>query len=258
MHLVVGFAIGGAGTTAAWRLAEAVESLTGRRVLVENRPGADGFLAADWVKKQQKAKSLYVMSSTSAARVPSDFGLVPVGIFATYDFVSVVRADAPPDIESYMAAAKTDRQLRLVGTAGAGSVARLVGLRLFEAHGISMDHVAYQGSSPAVTAVLGGEVPMAIVPRPDFRLKDELRVLASSGFGMPTSGWMGIYAPPETSAEEIGRLVTLLQLAAERAKAKLEESGFTKVWKSAEELAAVHSREFKEWAPVLDSLGIKF
>jgi tripartite-type tricarboxylate transporter receptor subunit TctC len=258
LNLIVGFAAGGTSSTAARILAESVESITGSTVIVENRLGSGGAIAAEWVRQQRGSKTLLFMSSTSTVKVPPSMGLVAIGAVAAYSFVVVARKDAPATLEAYMEAVRQSGRSQSVATAGAGSVAHLIGVRLFEEHGVPMVHVPFQGSSQAILAVLGGHVPLAVIPLPDFvPFREELRIIAESGWGIDVEGWIGIFAPPHTPQSEVARLADIFQRASERGRARLGDFGFRRLWLSGEELSAVHRREYSQWLPLLERLGIQ-
>jgi Tripartite tricarboxylate transporter family receptor len=186
IRLVVGFAAGGTSSTAARIFAEAVEHITRSSTIVENRPGAGGAVAADWVLRQKGTQTLLLMSSTSALS-----GLVPIGILATFPYVAVARKDSPAHLSEYMNEASREEKYRTVATAGAGSISHLIGTKLFNDYGVPMVHVPYQGSAPTILSVAGGHVALAIVPFPDFLpFQDTLRILARTGSGIETEGWV--------------------------------------------------------------------
>src|SRR5256885_84409 len=82
-------------------------------------------------------------------------------------------------------------------------------------------------SAPAILSVAGGHVALAIVPFPDFLpFQDTLRIVAQTGSGIGTEGWVGIFAPPETSSEEVARLSGIFRQASERSREKLRTVGF--------------------------------
>jgi tripartite-type tricarboxylate transporter receptor subunit TctC len=257
LTLVVGFAPGGTSSTAARIIAESLEGITGQSVLVENRPGASGAISAETVRQQKNSRTLLFMSSTSALSIPPDSGLVPVGIVAGYSYVVVARKDAPPTFEEYVKAARSDVAFRTVGTAGAGSVAHMIGERLFERHGLNMRHIPYKGSAPAIQDVLGAHIALAVTPVPDFvGFKDEMRVVAETGRGFETDGWVAIYAPPGTSAAEVQQLSALFEEASSRSGDALERMGFKPQWRTGDELLSVHRRQYRELFPVLARLGL--
>ncbi|MGL3210450.1 Bug family tripartite tricarboxylate transporter substrate binding protein [Bradyrhizobium sp. BR 1433] len=253
--LVVGFAAGGTSSTAARIIAEAAEQITGTSTIVENRPGAGGAIAADWVLRQKGARTLLFMSSTSSLRTSPQSELVPIGILATFSYVAATRNDAAAHLADYMKEASREEKYR---TAGAGSVPHLIATKLFNDYGVPMVHVPYQGSAPAILSVLGGHVAVAVVPFPDFLpFQDSLRILAQTGSGIVTEGWVGILAPPETSAEEVARLSEIFRQASERSQEKLQTLGFKHAWRSGVEARAMHEKDHAQWAPVLKVLGIQ-
>jgi tripartite-type tricarboxylate transporter receptor subunit TctC len=183
--LVVGFAAGGTSSTAARIFAESVEQITRSSTVVENRPGAGGAIAADWVLRQKGTQTLLFMSSTSSLKTSPQSGLVPIGVLATFSYVAVTKRDSPGSLAVYMNGASREEKYRTVATAGAGSIPHLIGAKLFSDYGVPMVHVPYQGSAPAILSVAGGHVAVAIVPFPDFiPFQDSLRILAQTGSGL--------------------------------------------------------------------------
>lgn len=255
--LVVGFAAGGTSSTAARIFAESVEQITGSSTVVENRPGAGGAIAADWVLRQKGTQTLLFMSSTSSLKTPPQSGLVPIGVLATFSYVAVTKRESPANLAEYMNGASREEKYRTVATAGAGSIPHLIGAKLFSDYGVPMVHVPYQGSAPAILSVAGGHVALAIVPFPDFLpFQDSLRILAQTGSGIETEGWVGIFAPPETSSEVVARLSEIFRQASQRSREKLRTVGFGQVWRSGTEVRAMHEKDYVQWQPILKVLGL--
>jgi len=256
MTLVVGFAPGGTSSVAARFIAHAIEEFAEMTVVIENKPGAGGELAADWVKRQKDNQTLLFMSSTSVLKVSPD-GLVPIGMLATFSYVAVPRSDAPKTLIEYMTATKRNDSLRSVATAGAGSVSHLIGEKLFQQNGVKMEHIPFQGSAPAISAVAGKHVGMAIVPLPDFvPFRDKLDVIAETGSGIETEGWIGILAPSGITPEKVANLTTLFQRSSKETAGQLGQFGLRSTWRSAEELQKIHAREYAEGRATFKLLGI--
>jgi tripartite-type tricarboxylate transporter receptor subunit TctC len=256
--LVVGFAAGGTSSTAARIVADSVEQITQMSTVVENRPGAGGAIAADWVSRRKGTQTLLLMSSTSSLKTSPQLGLVPIGIVATFSYVAVTRRESPAQLYEYMNKASHEEIFRTVATAGAGSIPHLIGTKLFNDYGVPMVHVPYQGSAPAILSVAGGHVALGIVPFPDFLpFQDTLRILARTGNGIETEGWLGIFAPPETSSEEIVRLSGIFRQASLRSQQKLQNVGFEQTWRSGPEARAMHETEYAQWRPTIEVLGLQ-
>ena len=164
-------------------------------------------------------------------------------------------------LSEYFRAARLNPTLRLVATPGAGSFPHLIGSRLFRENGLGMDHVPYDGGNPAMTALLGGHVGVAIVPYPDFipyEQSGKVQLIARSGSGIVAQGWLGIFAPKGISQEEIGRLAATFRLASDACRNTFPTLGLQQVWAPAHELQALHKRSYELWKPELDLLGIRF
>ena len=256
--LVVGFAAGGTSSAAARIVAESVEQITQISTVVENRPGAGGAIAADWVLRQKGGQTLLFMSSTSSLKISPQLGLVPIGVLATFSYVAVTRKDSPTQLAAYMKAASREEKYRTIATAGAGSIPHLIGIKFFNDFRVPMVHVPYQGSAPAILSVTGGHVALAIVPFPDFLpFQDTLRILARTGSGIEAEGWLGIFAPPETSSEEIVRLSEIFRQASERSRQKLQNIGFEQTWRSGSEARAMHEKDHAQWQSLVEELGLQ-
>lgn len=253
--LAVGFAPGGTSSTSCRALALAA----GSSFVVENLPGAGGKIAAEHILRRAGSDELLCMSSTSTLKVVPNSGLVPVGIFAEYDYVAVVRAGAPTTLAAYMAAAREPAgdSLRDVATAGGGSVPHLIGEMIFGEWGARMIHVAHSGSAQAILAVKTGAVAMAIVPYPDLvPFKDELRVVAITGDGIAVRGWMGIFAPPGTSPSEVVRLAGVFERAIPGAQKTFDTFGFKTGWREGPLLARRHQEDHDLLMPIAKRLKV--
>jgi tripartite-type tricarboxylate transporter receptor subunit TctC len=258
LTLVVGFASGGTSSTAARIIADSVGQIAGTTPVVENKPGAGGALAADFVRSQREGNALLFMSSTSTLNVPPGSDLLPIGIVARFTYVAAARKDAPASLAEYMSAARTDNRLLTIATAGAGSIAHLAGVKMFSDHGMTALHVPFRGSAPAILAVAGGHVALAVVPFPDFLpFVDKLRIIAETGSGLDSDGWMAVYAPPGTTPEQATRLSDLFRQASEKSIDRLETIGFRQAWLNPAQLRAMHRLDHEQWAPRAKMLGIQ-
>lgn len=257
--IVVGFAAGGTSSTIARYLADALERMTGSTFIVENRKGAGGLVAADYVKRQKPdGKTLMLMSSTSSLAIAPSPAFTYIALVARYKYAFVTGKQNPATLNAYFTAAKQHDALRNVATAGAGTTPHLVAAELFEAKGIPMVHIPFPGSAPAILSVAGEQVASAVVPYPDLISQmDSVRVLAQTGDGLDEGGWIGILAPAGVPAEEVERLQTLFRTASGLSKERLERLGFEQAWEPGSLLRSLHESEYERFMPLLARLGIQ-
>ncbi len=173
VKILVGFPGGSTPDMAARTLAEPLSRVLGQPVIVENRPGASGNIAADLVAKASDDHTLGVVINgnlTSAkllyAKLPYDPAkdFTPISLLTTAPLVLVAPMNQPSGSD-FFAAARNGGDKWNYGSVGNGSVGHL-GMELLKstAGNLAAVHVPYQGNPQVVTALLGGQIQMALVP----------------------------------------------------------------------------------------------
>jgi tripartite-type tricarboxylate transporter receptor subunit TctC len=173
VRILVGFPGGSTPDAAARTLAEPLSRALGQPVIIDNKPGASGNIAADQVAKATDDHTLGVVINgnlTSAKllypRLPYDPAkdFTPISLLTTAPLVLV----APPDLPSgreFFGAARAAGATWNYGSVGNGSVGHL-GMELLKSRAgdLKAVHVPYSGNPQVVTALLGGQIQMALVP----------------------------------------------------------------------------------------------
>lgn len=173
VRLLVGFPAGSTPDSSARALADGLTGVLGQPVIVENRPGASGNLAADLVAKSTDDHTLGVVINgnlTSAKMLNPQLGYDPardfsfLSLLTTAPLALVARADLP-DGAGFFTAAVQQADRWNYGSVGSGSVAHLGMEQLkLKVPGLRPVHVPYQGNPAVITALLGGHIHMALVP----------------------------------------------------------------------------------------------
>ncbi len=288
-RIISGFPPGGGVDSLARIFAERLSEALGRPVVVETRTGAAGVISAQALKASapdgntlmvapDSMISLYQHTvSKPAYDTLADF--IPVAHLGGYPIALAVGAASPAiDLKEYINRAKAAPANANYGTAGAGTTLHFIGLIIGQATGVGMTHVAYRGVAPALTDVIGGQVPAVILPLGTLlplANGGKLRILAHSGsrrsnaapnvptfkeLGYPTvevSGWFGLFAPARTPPEIIGRYNSIV-LQAERTAAtqeKLRALDLETREASPAELTALLKADYERWGPVVKASG---
>jgi len=173
VRIIVGFPGGSTPDMAARTLAEPLSRALGQPVVIENKPGASGNIAADQVAKATDDHTLGVVINgnlTSAKllypKLPYDPAkdFTPISLLATAPLVLVAPANEPGGADFFTAARQGGAQWNY-GSVGNGSVAHL-GMELLKSRvpGLTPVHVPFAGNPQVVTAMLGGQIQMALIP----------------------------------------------------------------------------------------------
>jgi tripartite-type tricarboxylate transporter receptor subunit TctC len=291
VKLVVPFAPGGQPDVVARSLAEPLSKALGQPVIVENRPGAGGNIAAEAVAKSAPdgltllfgTNGPLVVSPALYKDLPYDplVDLAPVTLVGTSpNLIAVNPSLGVATLAELIAKAKAEPGKLNFASVGKGSISQLSMELLNGAAGIQTVHIPYNGGAPAVTALIAGDVqllslnPTALIPQVEA---GKLRVLAQtslrrsplianvptvaeSGYpGFEAGVWMAVMAPARTPPEALRRLHAELAriIRSPGLKASLwDRQWIDPVGSTPEELGAVLRKERDQWSKAVRAAGI--
>ncbi|PZQ68609.1 MAG: receptor, partial [Variovorax paradoxus] len=173
IRLVVGFPGGSTPDIAARTIAEPLAKLLGQPVVVDNKPGASGNIAADTVAKATDDHTLGMVINGNLTSSKMLYPTLPYDPAKDFSYLSLI-ATAPlvliatndlPSGKAFLDAAKASGDRWNYGSVGVGSVGHL-GMELIKSRlpGLQAQHVPYAGNPQVVTAMVGGQIQMALVP----------------------------------------------------------------------------------------------
>ena len=288
--IIVGASPGGSTDVSARLLAEPLSKALGKPVVVENKPGASGNIAATQVARSKPdGHTLLMQYSGYHVGNPHLFDKIP---WKLEDFAPVAVVTFSPHIVAVHPDVKANDLKELVdlakakpgdikfGSAGNGSIQHLATELFAQMTGVKMTHVPYKGAAPAVTDVLGGRIELINTTPPSLiahvrsgKLKalaytsdkrhpmyNEIPTSAESGVpGYEVASWFGIMAPAKTPPEVIERLTTEIRKVVEsdEFKRKVEEQGGVAAFKGPDEFKALIDNEYDYWGKVIKTAGVK-
>jgi len=291
IKILVGFAAGGGTDVAARILAQKLTERLGQSVVVENRPGASGMIAAETVAKSAAdGYTLMMGSQTTLAVAPTLYRRFALD--AAWLFVGVANAGVSPlvlvvhpsvpaqSVGDLIAWAKTSPGTINFGSGGLGTTPHMAGELFSIQAGIKMVHVAYRGEAPAINDLLGGQLHLifANLSAVIGNVKaGSLRALAVTGeqrwFSLPDvptmieSGYPGfvsdtfnaLFAPAGTPPDIIAILVKASRAAMQRPEARdaARKAGFQIVASEPEQLAHRVAAEIQGVKELVARAGIK-
>lgn len=291
VRIVVGFAAGGSTDKLARVLGQRMGELLGQSVVIENRPGAAGNLAAEVVASAAPdGYTLFMTTLSSQAINPHIYSRLrfdpvksfePIALVAKYPLLLVVAPQIKVgSVQELVAYVQKSGQQSFFSSAGSGSPAHLAG-EMFKARtGGSLQHVPYKGGNPALLAVMANEaqfafetIPSAIGQTKGGKLKalavtsesrssaaPELPTLQEAGVpDFVVTSWAGLVAPAGTPPGVVDRLnqATVQALETPAVKAALVADGAEPAGGSRVEFARFMSQEFKSWGEVVRAAQVK-
>jgi tripartite-type tricarboxylate transporter receptor subunit TctC len=290
VRLVVGFPPGGSADTTARLLADKMKDTLGVPVLVENKPGAGGRIAAQMVKDAAPDGNT-VMVVPFAVMVVQPMVFKSIKYDTTKDFTPVGNATTFPlalaagpgtpakDMKELIAWFKANPGKANFGSPAAGSMPHFMGEMLADAAKMKLTHVAYQGGAPLVTNLLGGQIPIGFDTPAEFaeyHKSGKLRILALSGPqrnanfpGVPTFkeqgididalAWFGVFGPPAMPKATVDKLNAALQMALKNPDvvSRLAGLGLTTAPGSAEEMTQRLASDKAAWAGPIKNSGFQ-
>lgn len=290
LTIVVTYSPGGAADFVARVLAEKLAEPLGRPVLVDNKPGAGGRLAAGQVKNMAADGSvvmiglnaLIVQSLIYAGRnnfdLQTDFA--PIAKLVSLPLSVAVPASSPvKSIKDMVDSARANRNASY-GSSGSGTLGHLSGQRLAKAGGVELVHVPYKGGAPLMTDLLGGHVHASFDGLPEHiehhragRVRiighfsnerspfvPEVPTVAEQGFkGVNAEVWFGMFAPAKTPPEVVKRIQDAVAkvLRDPDVAARLSKKAAKPDYLPSAKFAEVVRQDFETWAPVIREAGVK-
>jgi len=286
---VVGFEPGGGTDTTARIIAPALSELLGQQVVVENRSGAGGDIAVDYVAHQAPDGYELVLANVGALAVnphilktPYDplKDLAPISMAVVFPNVLVVQPSLPiKSVKDYVAYAKQKPGVTYASS-GIGGAGHLAGELLKMMAKIDIVHVPYKGGGPAMQGFLGGQVDsffatpistasqirsgkaraIATTGAKRDPLMPDVPTVAEAGYaGYEALNWYGYLAPAKTPKDVIARLHRDIAKALANPKVVegLRKTGVEPVAMTPDEFGRYIKREYDTWGKVVKQAGIK-
>jgi len=290
VRLVVGFPGGSTPDLVARALAEPMSRALGQPVIVDNRPGASGNIAADVVAKatDQHTIGVLINGNMTIAKLlnpatPYDplTDLRPLSLICVAPLVLTAPADtSPADAKAFFAAGRAAGDRWSYGTPGLGTVGHLGMEVLKDRSGINPVHVPYMGNPQVVAAMLSGQIQLALLP-PGLAMPQiqtgKLRAIGITAnersplvpgcptleeagvHGMALEIWTAAAAPANLPAPIVAKLSALISEISRTVKVRevLLTDGYTAVGVPSEGLAERVKADTKLLGGIIASRGIK-
>jgi tripartite-type tricarboxylate transporter receptor subunit TctC len=289
IHVVVTVSAGGSIDTIARSIGEALAQKLGQPVIIENRPGANGNIAAAAVARS--APDGYTLMVTGGStlnlnpflyrELPFDpmKSFAPVSLTARTNFILVVHPKLGVDtVEAFVALAKAKPRTLNYGSAGSGSLIQIATELFNTVAGVETNHVPYKGLAPAVNDLLAGQIDfmfdsattinhiqagrlkaLAVIGPNRLPALPQIETLAEHGIkGVEVaSGWHGMFAPAGTPADVIARLNDALQpiLASADIKERIVALGAEPAASTPDELARILALDLERLGPIVKRTG---
>jgi tripartite-type tricarboxylate transporter receptor subunit TctC len=290
IKLVVPFTPGGGIDSIGRILGARLTEIWGQQVVIENRPGAGGNIASEFVARS--APDGYTMYITAAGLAVNRYlfesinydplaDFAPVTLICLFPNVLVVPNSSPlRSVGDLVAQAKGEPGKLTFASPGHGSSPHMSAELFKHMAKVNLTHVPYRGASPAYTDVIAGRVDctfavmasglplvrsgqlraLGVTTAARVATAPEIPTIAESGVpGYDTSSWFAFFVPAKTPPEIIAKMRTdtVAVLADPQIRAKLDALGVVVVGSTPEQLGAHLKAEMERWAPVIKAANIR-
>ncbi len=287
IKFIVAFPAGSATDQVARLVANQMTKQTGQPVVVDNRGGANGFIACELVAKAPAdGYTVLLTTGTTHSANPSLFKSLPydpVNDFAPVTslhfnvFIFVTSSNFPANsVQEFAKMAKANPQKYTFASANAPS---RIGGEMFQVmSGTKLVHIPYKGAPQALTDTMGGQVSVGwsdLSTAVPLVKAGKLKALAVTGQdrlailpGLPTmkeqgfpdyqlSNWVGAYLPAKTSPMMVSKLNALMHAAVNADRAALDANGGYVILQSPEEFAKLQANDAAMWSRVTKAAGME-
>ena len=288
LRIVVPYAAGGSSDRAARLVAEKLGARLGQAVVVENRTGAGGRLAAQQLRSANAQQNVLLLANPAIVVVAPlvfkdngydpDKDFQPVSQVSDYEFGLAVASAVPVKQLSHLLAwLRANPAQANFGVPATGSLPHFFALMTGEKANVPAQVVGYRGSAPLISDLIGGQIPVAFDTFDTLLPQHEggkLRILASSGAkrspfasSIPTyresgldlvaSGWNAFFAPAAMPRDQVRRLAEAIRavMADPDTQRKFIDAKMTPVASTSAQTEAMLKAYRAQWAPVVRKSG---
>jgi tripartite-type tricarboxylate transporter receptor subunit TctC len=288
LRIVVPYAAGGSSDRAARIVAEKLGQHLGQPVIVENKTGAGGRLAAQQLRSATANQNVLMLANPAimvvAPLVFKDNGydpdkdFQPVSQVSDYEFGLAVSTAVPvKELKHLLAWLRSNPEKANFGVPATGSLPHFFALMMGEKAQIPAQVIGYRGSAPLISDLIGGQVPVAFDTLDTLLPQHEggkLRILASSdakrspfakevptfreaGLDLVATGWNALFAPASTPPDRVAKLGAAVQAVMKDpdTQRKFLDAKMTPVASTPAQTADMLKRYRAQWAPVVQKSG---
>jgi len=289
IRFITGYPAGSASDNVARTLGHKLAEMYGQQVLVDNRPGAAGNIAAEISAKSPPDGYTILLAATNHAIVSSLYSklpfdpvadFAPVALVSTAPTILVVHPSLPiTSVSEFVTFMKSKPGELSYGSSGNGASPHLNMELLKSLTGMKITHVPYKGIPQALTELIGGQIHAmfsTMAPAMPLVRSGKLRAIAVSGGkrapavpevptvaetipGFESLSWQGVLAPSGTPPQIVNdlnaKIVKIVHMP--DVSKRLIDSGFDPVGSSPEQFEAFIKAESKKWAKVVKAAGAK-
>jgi tripartite-type tricarboxylate transporter receptor subunit TctC len=288
VRIVVTFPPGGTSDLVARLLAKHLDSDFGQKAVVDNRPGAAGTVAADYVARQDPDGTTLILSNNAPFTIsPTRFKSIPYKPIDGFAHIAYIGASAPGlfvqpslginTVKDYIDHAK--KKELTYGSSGVGSISHILGEAVDASLAVKSIHVPYKGSSPSIQDFRAGVLDMFydMVVQNSEMIEDKEAVaiaIASpernpelpdvptfreQGYDIVIENWVGLSAPAGMDPGMVTTIhdTVLAVFANPEVQKRLTKLGITHRAMSTEEYTSFVANSIEVWAPLIKAAGIK-
>jgi len=290
--LIVPFAAGGPTDVVARTLGAAMMKTLGQTIVIENKLGAGGTIAANYVAKANPDGYTMFIHHNGMATATGLYRKLPFNPLTDFDYIGqvadvpmtlIARKDFPANnLREFNAYVRANKDKINLANAGLGAVSHLCGMLLQQALGVELTTVPFQGTAPAMTALLGGQVDIlcdqttqtipqikaekvkfyGVTTKQRIQALPDAPTLSEQGLtDFEVVVWHGIYVPKGTPPEAMHKLNEALRAALRdpAVAGKFAELGAQIVPESKQTPAGLRDwlkSEIEKWQPVIRKAGV--
>ncbi len=287
VRIVVTFPPGGTSDLIARILAQYFESEFGQRAVVDNRPGAGGTVAADYVAQQAPDGTTLILGNNAPFTIaPTQFDRLPYDPMAGFTHIAYLGASTPAlYVQPTMGIATLDDFIAYAnengityGSSGVGSITHILGQAVDSALGIEQIHVPYQGSAPAIqdfrAGVLesyydmlaqnrdlindGETLPLALAAPARSPLFPQIPTFRELGYDVVIENWTGLSGPAGMDPETVQTIHDTVEaiMAMQPVVDQLAQWGITHTAMTSEEFTGFVGGTIETWRPLILSANV--